>query len=490
MESTPDQFIVASAQAFMQGLYPPLQLSSNDTFATSQSVLANGSNILSPLNGYQYPQIYTASRNDDNSIWIAGELGCPAYTASAYEYYTSPEYATILDATAAFYESLEQDFLSGIFTNSSVGYFDAYYIWDYLRFGFIHNTSIANHISEETFLRARALADELTFALNGNTSASGSTPGDQIRAIGGRTLATRIVEALYTNIDTSGQYDKMTLLFGSYEPMVSFAALAGLPSEQNPQFYSIPDPGSSMVFELFSLSVNGTGEYPDRSDLNVRFLFQNGTGDGSQLISYSLFGRDPSQNVMTFDEFVSGMETIWMPSVADWCDTCSSISVFCPAFVGNTRGPSSSPTYGAESPGHRGISPVVAGVIGAVVTLVVAGILTAVLALLGGLRVYRIKTKGKSDLGGFKGAEKLASDADLTVAKAKVGGIATAIRSPPAGRLHERVGSWELGDQTKAKDAQIPNLGSSDLPERRPSFEDDELHVHPLAAPVKPDDRV
>jgi hypothetical protein len=487
MESTEDQFIVASAQAFMQGLYPPLQLSSNDTFATSQSVLANGSNILSPLNGYQYPQIYTASRNDDNSIWIAGEVGCPAYTASGYEYYTSPEYATILDTTTGFYEGLEEDFLSGIFTNSSVGYFDAYYIWDYLRYGFIHNTSIADHISEETLLRARALADELTFALNGNTSASGSTRSDQIRAIGGRTLATRIVEALYTNIDTSGQYDKMTLLFGSYEPMVSFAALTGLASEQNPQFYSIPDPGSSMVFELFSLSVNDTGEYPDRSDLNVRFLFQNGTGDGTQLISYSLFGGGPSQDTMTFNEFVSGMETIWMPSVADWCDVCSSFSVFCPAFVGDGGNSPSNLTYGAKPPSHHGVSPVVAGVIGAVVTLVVVGILAAVLALLGGLRVYRMKTKGRSDLGGFKGGEKLASDADLTLAKAKVGGI---VSSPPAGRLHERVGSWELGDQTKAKDAQIPNLGSSDLSERRPSFEDDELHVHPLAAPVKPDDHV
>ena len=425
--------------------------------------------------------------NDDNSIWIAGEVSCPAYTASAYEYYTSPEYAIILDTSAEFYEGLEEDFLSGIFTNSSVGYFDAYYIWDYLQYGFIHNTSIADHISEETLLHARALADQLTFALNGNTSASGSTPGDQIRAIGGRTLATRIVEALYTNIDTSGKYDKMTLLFGSYEPMVSFAALAGLASEQNPQFYSIPDPGSSMVFELFSLSVNDTGEYPDRSDLNVRFLFQNGTGDGTQLISYSLFGGDPSQDFITFSEFVSGMEAIWMPSVADWCDVCSSFSVFCPAFVGDGGSSPSNPTYGAEPPSHRGISPAVAGVIGAVVTLVVVGILAAVLALLGGLRVYKIKTKGRSDLGGFKGGEKLASDADLTVAKAKVGGIVT---GPPAGRLHERVGSWELGDQTKARDAQIPNLGSSDLPERRPSFEDDELHVHPLAAPVKPDDHV
>lgn len=490
MESAADQFIVASAQAFMQGLYPPLQLASNETFITSQSSLANGSNILAPLGGYQYPQIYTTSRNDDNSIWIAGEVSCPAYTESSYEYYTSPEYASILETTAGFYASLEQDFLDGVFTNSSVGYFDAYYIWDYLQYGVTHNTSISDHLSEDAFLQARALADQLIFALNGNTSVSGSTPGDQIRAIGGKTLATRIVEALYTNIDTNGQYDKMTLLFGSFEPMVSFAALAGLAAEQTPQFYRIPDPGSSMVFELFSLSVNASDGYPDRSDLNVRFLFQNGTGDASELIIYSLFGRDPSQAVMSFDEFVAGIEAIWMPSVTDWCDTCSSFSVFCPAFVSNGGdGSSSGPSFG-ESSGHHNISPAVAGVIGAVVSLVVAAIGATIVALLGGVRVYRVKAKGRSDLGGFKGAERLASDPDLTVAKGKVGATVAGISSPPAGRLHERVGSWELGDQVKAKEAQIPNLGLSDLPKRRPSFEDDELHVSPFAPPVKPDDRV
>ena len=486
IESTADQFIVASAQAFVQGLYPPLQLSSNDTSTTSQSTLANGSNVIAPLYGYQYPQIYTASMNDENSIWISGEVSCPAYTTSSDDYYASTEYATTLDATANFYAGLQQDFLDGVFTNSSVGYFDAYYIWDYLQYGFIHNASIATHISVDALLRARALADELVFALNGNTSAS----DNQIRAIGGKTLATRVAQSLYTNIDTSGQYDKLTLLFGSFEPMVSFAALAGLASEANPQFFSIPLPGSSMVFELFSLSVNGTGDYPDMSDLNVRFLFQNGTGDGSELISYALFGTDPSQ-IMSFDEFVAGMENIWMPSVAEWCDICGSFSVFCPAFVGDSgNGSSSGPSYGAGSSSHSRISPAVAGVIGAIVTLVVVAIVTAIVALLGGLRVYRIKAKSRSDLGGFKGGEKLASDPDLTASKGKVGATITGVRSPPAGGLHERVGSWELGDQVKAKDAQIPNLGSSDLPEGRPSFEDDELHVSPFASPLKPDDRV
>lgn len=129
MESTTEQYVVASAQAFLQGLYPPLSLSSNNTFATSQSSLANGTNVLGPLYGYQYPQVYTASVNDENMIWIAGDISCPAYTSARTDYYTSAEYSVLENSTAAFYASLQPDFLDGIFTTSSVGYYDAYYIW-------------------------------------------------------------------------------------------------------------------------------------------------------------------------------------------------------------------------------------------------------------------------------------------------------------------------------------------------------------------------
>lgn len=51
--TTSDQYLVASASAFMQGLYPPLELSSSSTFATDLSVLANGSTITAPLSNYR-----------------------------------------------------------------------------------------------------------------------------------------------------------------------------------------------------------------------------------------------------------------------------------------------------------------------------------------------------------------------------------------------------------------------------------------------------
>ena len=51
--TTSDQYLVASASAFMQGLYPPLDLSSSSTYATDLSVLANGSIITAPLSNYR-----------------------------------------------------------------------------------------------------------------------------------------------------------------------------------------------------------------------------------------------------------------------------------------------------------------------------------------------------------------------------------------------------------------------------------------------------
>jgi hypothetical protein len=479
--STVDQFIIASAQAFMQGLYPPLEDSSNHTFLDSESSLANGSNIEFPLNGYQYPQIYTASELDMNSIWISGEVNCPMYTSSRAEYFSSPQFLNTEAANADFYNNLEGSVLDGIFPNETVGYFNAYYIYDYLNYGYVHNTTVRDHVSDEDVEHARILADEWVFAMNGNISASGTTQGDHIRAISGRTLATRIIEALFENIHSAGDDDKMTLLFGSFEPMVAFAALAQLP-EREPDFYGLPNLGATMVWELFSYTANDTTtEYPLESDLYVRFLFQNGTGSEAELISFPLFGRDPSQIVMTLDEFMAGMQPFVMSDVESWCNTCSSYSVFCPAFV-NSDGNSSS---GSSSASHRhGISPAVAGVIGAIVTLVVAGILFALVMLIGGVRFYRNHAKRRSELGGFKGGEKLASDADLTVQKSAVG--ASVQEAGPA-KGHERVGSWELSDRQKAEEAAMRNseLQQPGSAMRKPSFEDDDLRVSTFSDPVK-----
>ncbi|KAL6244151.1 hypothetical protein RBB50_009021 [Rhinocladiella similis] len=489
--STDDQYVSASALAFLQGLYPPLERSSNWTFIEGQSTVANGTNIVAPLNGYQYPEITTISSNDLNSIWVNGMDNCPSYTASGRGYYQSMDYQSILNTTMEFYTSLQSEFLDGIFSSAGVGYYDAFYIYDYLSYAYTHNSTVRESLREEDLTKAKILADDWAFAMNADLSASGTTAGDQIRAIAGRTLATRLLTAFNTAINTQGQTEKMTLLFGSYEPMISFAALTRLVSQQNAAFYNVPAPGSSFIFELISMQAGETDEWPNTTDIFVRFLYQNGTDSDSSLVEYPLFGLSPSQGIVPFLDFVAGLEEFLVFNVGEWCTTCGSFSVFCPAFT-DTDG-KYNPSTGLLSSRHKGLSPVVAGVIGAVVTLAVATLLFAALMLLGGVRLHRVPTKHRSEMSGFKGGAKMASDQDLVIPKGGAGAtvaVAAAEGDSHPTRGHERVGSWELRDQAKAEEAQGRGFGDGPPRPRRPSYEDDELPITPYTPAVDPHNHI
>ncbi|KAI9821975.1 MAG: hypothetical protein M1827_002557 [Pycnora praestabilis] len=472
-----DEYITGSAQAFMQGLYPPV-----DMILTSDNHLANGSIIDYPLSGYQYPQIQTVGDLDPNIVFIAGEVNCPQYTQSGDEYPNTPEFSAIQASSKALYSSLEPKILNGIIPDTAVGYDNAYDIFDYVNYQSSYNKTISESISSSDLATLRILADQHEWAINANLSASGNTPGDSIRAITGQTFAGSVLEILLNNIENNGDVDKLSLVFGSYEPFLAFFSLAQLPQVDS-DFYGLPDYGSAMVFELFSTGINGTSTtYPDSQDLKVRFLFRNGTDQNTELVSYPLFGRGRSETDMSLTDFINGMETIMLPDVGDWCNTCDSLSSFCAAYSNSTCSSDSSPNSGSK------MSPAVAGVVGAVATLGVIGLLVAAAMLLGGIRFHRSAAKRRSALGGFKGAEKLASDTDLAR------GSGTAV----ADKGSERVGSWELRDNGKVSEERTEHM-----PERMPEHMsrpvssavsslkgDDEIGVDPWGEPVKIDDHV
>jgi len=170
--TTDDQYTVASAQAFMQGLYPPLaeDSSHNYTHVVGVSDLANGTNIIAPLNGYQYPEIKTASSYDIKSVWIDGAQNCPAYTGRLIEYYNSSDFDFLYTSTLAFYQGLEDGFLENTFTPNNLGYFDAYYIYDYLQYQYLHNSTVRNTISDVNMTRAEILAMDWVYALYNNAT--------------------------------------------------------------------------------------------------------------------------------------------------------------------------------------------------------------------------------------------------------------------------------------------------------------------------------
>ncbi|MCJ1375624.1 hypothetical protein MMC20_006861 [Loxospora ochrophaea] len=480
--STLDEYVVTSAQAFMQGLYPPLA-TYNQTSIGSSSILANGSAVEFPLGGYQYPQIYTASANDPDSIWIAGHIGCPAYDYSGFSYLSSPEFARLLSSTQDLYSRVEPEVPTSIIPNSSVSYENAYFIFDYLNYEYQHNKTVQSSLSYADLTRLRTLADEFEFNINGNMSSN-----NDIRTVAGQAFAGEVLGQFLASGESLGEAGKLTLLFSTFEPMISFASLAGL-TTLDPNFFGMPELGSSMVFELYSTGNSANDSYPDPSDLNVRFMFRNGTNSSMNLDSYAMFGRSDSDISMTFTDFLTEMGNIMIADVGDWCTVCNSSSIFCPGYTNSTANGTDVGSDSSAGTTKSGMNPVVAGVIGAVVTLAVLGILLALAMVLGGMRFYQSKAKRRSELGGFKGAEKLASDQDLTLA-----GATTASKSAAGATVvdkgHERIGSWELSENnTKARDAAIGSSGKSDyLP--RPSYEADGDSIHNHFEPTKVDETV
>jgi hypothetical protein len=331
-----------------------------------------------------------------------------------------------------------------------------------------------------------------------------NTPNSEgtIASIAGATFASKVLQQFSSVITSGGADDKLSLLFGSYEPFLSFFALSSLsefPSASH--FTALPQHGSVMAFELFSFPpTNSSGNtnistpFPGVEDLLVRFLFRNGTDDSAPLLSYPLFGRGLSETDMTWDDFVDGLATFALSDISEWCISCESINLFCEA-IEEDIGNSTSSTPVVSSGKH--LSPAVAGIIGATVTIGVFVILAIILALFG-IRLDYHERRAKAPIvgdisvlrrngsanGGFKGAEKLASDTDLRL---KGGAGASVIR-------HERVGSWELNESptdgkhsSLDKEVESGNLQQVDYGR---NSEDGIGNANPFGEPVKPVDHV
>lgn len=344
--TAPNQpILLSTATSFLQGLYPPL---ADVDPAIATSTLANGTDITAPLSGYQYVPLSSIPTNSPSTIWLKGDDLCPAYTTSSKSYASSPEYQTVLDSTRPFYQSLSSILASFYPDSSSLSFQNAYDIFDLLNVARIHNAS-TSAVTDDTLYQLRTLADTAEFNFNYN-------PSEPARSIGGATLAGAVLNQLNKTVTSKGKL-KFSLLAGSYDTFLAFFGLAGLIKESE-EFYGLPEYASTMAWEVFS--EGETEEFPEAGELKVRFLFRNGT-EGA-LNTWSLFGR--GREVLGWGEFVEGMRERAVASVEEWCGICQSQVDFCGVYD----------VKGTE--GRKGLSNVVAGVIGAVVTLGVMFLVT------------------------------------------------------------------------------------------------------------------
>jgi hypothetical protein len=208
--------------------------------------------------------------------------------------------------------------------------------------------------------------------------------------------------------------------------MMAFFGVGGLLSDQTSAtspFSQLPKPGSAIAFEL----VGDADSSSSTDGLQVQFWYRPSADSDDHFATYPLFGSGFGGAAMSYDTFLNKMNDI-SKTPSEWCTICNpgATSTFClyQYIFDSHNGDSSS----------SAISPAVAGVLGALImgvliACVVAGVMT--------LGKWRCSRPSKQDdgptgsaAGGFKGNDRMASDADMTVSK--------------MGRREERVGSWEL----------------------------------------------
>ncbi|KAI8936250.1 hypothetical protein NX059_006673 [Plenodomus lindquistii] len=485
------QYLVAAAQAFMQGLYPPRGTVNGTGPVTG--LLSDGTMLDYPLKGYQYANVQTHGALDAGSIYVAGSTDCPVAKRDGMKYFTTSEFEQMEGDTRELFGRLNVDWFEGNLGVDDMNYNSALEIADYLRYQYQHNTSIYTALSSDSnyatvYPQILHLADTEAWYLYGNTSASPQSTTYQ--AMAGHTLATSILTQFRQLISSRRRgasptdlSNPLTFFFGEQEPMVSLLSLISA-DLHNTYFRSVPTWGSAMVFELYSTGTNA--DFPTNTDdLWVRFYFHNGTaGFEDNIVTYPILGNGPSGTEIPWSEFESAVGGIAVDRM-EWCASCDSPAIFCKDVNGKVT--DSLRNEPATSWRRGKISPAVAGVIGAVVALVVAGLLFALAVLALGVRFHRVERRGrrKSDLGGFKGSAKLASDPDLSMAKnaAPPAGIVTSgFGEAGAKKGHERVGSWELRQKEMG--------GGFGERERERESMDAIDAVTAGARPVVPDERV
>lgn len=362
-----DNVLQNSAMGFLQALYPPVQ---------TVQTLSNGQNVQAPMDGYQLIPVNTieTGAGSEDAGWLQDASSCANAKTSSNSFFDSKEYRDISSNTKDFYSSVVPA-INNVISADQVNFKNGYVVYDILNVASIHNTSTSSTPSNTTLFQLRTLADAHEWGLAYNAS-------DKARAVSGMQLAGEILSSLNAMISSPTKSPKLSIQFGAYATFMSFFGLADLPAASG-DFKGVVNYASSMVFELFTNANVPSSGIPATEDLNVRFLFHNGTASNtSEPTTYPLFGGQSTE--IPWTDFQNKLKEFAITSTEQWCNHCGNTNGACAAYAEKKAAPQS-------TGGKGGMSPAIGGVIGAFVTLAVVLGTAAAVILIGGFTLVSKK---------------------------------------------------------------------------------------------------
>lgn len=263
-------------------------------------------------------------------------------------------------------------------------------MWDLINVAQIHNSSIPSEelLTNATVARLFNLASIHEWNLAYNAS-------DEVRAIAGAVLGGQIVEALEAIVEGKSSTPRFNAQFGAYGTFMAFFGLAQL-DKASSDFRGVCDYASSMAFELVT-----NASSPAADDISVRFYFSNGTAGEEEPTLFPLFGQD--ETTLKWADFKSGMMDFAIEDTEHWCKVCGNTDGTC---ASSSSSDDDASTESSSSGSGNGVSKPVAGVIGALVTLVVVLGVQAAVILLGGFRFVKKSTLAQAGSGPEAGGVK------------------------------------------------------------------------------------
>lgn len=350
--------IYDSAVAFTQGLWPAAGANSNTT-------LANGTTVVSPLNGYQYTPV--VSILSDSDVSLEGWTSCPKITSETTAFYNTPGFKAVNDANSDFLANL-----TDIVNGRPVNLQNMWNIFDYMNVQSIHNATFLSTCPPNILARARGLANYHEAGIFSSTNAS------DIKNVPGTALLPTMFST-FNRLANSSDPLLFHSIHMSYKPFLSLFQLMNI-TAPNGNLTGIINYAGSTAFEVrvptngsdtpfLRVSVkNGT----DDADYHVQTLF-NGNGTGSVDISVA--------------DFESRLKPYALETRSAWCEACGNNSTrTCNILAELNSTTASLQSLQASTHGKRwsgDVSPVAAGFIGFAVTFVVMLALLGLLACLG-----------------------------------------------------------------------------------------------------------